>query len=215
MQPQGFPPPGIPPEVFWTALCIGAAIGLAIWAVIAFFFLYTLNRALKAVADTNRTITPGRVWAWSVLSLLPIVGWIWFIYMVNRLSDSIRREFEDRGWPTDGERFARLPGLLYGWGALLMWPVSIVQMYLQFSGDMATATLISLLSLPVSLGLLACFIVYWVLMFLYGSRLRERRPRYSAGSIEEDFDERLAEFDRPNRRAADEFQDDRHRRDEV
>lgn len=212
MQAQGFPPPGMPPEAFWTAICIGGAIGLTIWEVIAFFFLYTLNRALKEVAGPNRTISLGVVWAWIVVGIVPVVGAVWLNYVVNRLAGSIRKEFEDRGWPTEGERFGRLAGLIYGWGGLLMWPVNVVQIYLQFTGDVTTATVIGLLSMPVSLGLLASFIVYWVLMFLYGNRLKEPGRRSGSGGYEDDFDDRLAEFDRAHRRPpgrADRFDDDR------
>jgi hypothetical protein len=199
----------MPAEVFWTAVCIGASIGLAISLTIQCFFLLTLNRALKAVAEGNRQITPRAVWLTIVINLIPVMGPIWSIYVVRRMAASIRREFEERGWPTTGEGFGRIAGLLWAWGALLYVPINVVQLYLQFSGDMATATMISLVSLPVALGLFACFIVYWVQMYVYGSRLREGHRQHASGSVEDDFDDRLDEFDRPRRRPGDEFDDDR------
>jgi hypothetical protein len=182
--------PGMPQEVFWTAVCIGATIGILIGMTIQFFFLWTVNRALREVAPGNQQISTGAVWATLILNQIPVIGSIWAIYMVSRVTASLRKEFEARGKDTAAEPFGRVPGLLWAWGGLVYMPVNILQLYFQFNGDMQTASLLSVLSLPVGLGLLVCFILFWVFMYQYGTRLKEDRR----DGLEEDFD------DRPRRR---------------
>jgi hypothetical protein len=178
--------PGVPQEVFWTAVCIGATIGILISLTIQFFFLWTVNRTLKEVAESNREISTGAVWATLVLNLIPVVGSIWSIYVVSRVTASVRKEFEARGWETANEGFGRVPGLLWAWGGLLYQPVNVLQLYFQFNGDMGTASLLSVLGLPVGLGMLVCFILFWVYTYQYGTKLKEGRR----DGLEDDYDDR-------------------------
>jgi hypothetical protein len=141
------------------------------------------------------------------------------IYMVGKLTESVRREFTDRGWRTEGEGFARTPGLLWAWGGLAYMVVGVIQNILFFSGHLRVSTLLSLIVMPISIGLLVCFILFWVLMYQYGKRLREGERGYSPGSLEADFDDQYQrprregadESDRPARRRDDEYDDDRGR----
>src|SRR5215207_1457187 len=137
---------GMPQEVFWTAVCIGASIGILIGMTIQFFFLWTVNRTLKEVAEPNREISTGAVWATLILNQIPIVGSIWAIYMVSRVTASVRKEFAARGKDTAAEGFGRVPGLLWAWGGLVYMPVNVLQLYYQFNGDLKTASLLSVVS---------------------------------------------------------------------
>jgi hypothetical protein len=184
---------GLPPgfwEMFLCFLIVGTTIGL----VVQIFFLLNLYRTQSQVAPANREIQPGTVWWTILLNFIPIVGNIWVIYMVNKLTNSLRREFESRGWGTEGEGFGRTAGMLWAWGGLVYLVISIIQNVLMLSGQAAISSLLSLLVLPIALALLVCFIVFWVQMYQYGKRLREEGRDYASGSLESDYDD---EYRRP------------------
>jgi hypothetical protein len=199
MQQQGLPPG------FWAVFIVILLIGLTIGLIIHIFFLLTLYRTQSAVAERNRELQPGLIWLTLLLNFIPLVGNLWVIYMVTKLSDSLRREFEDRGWRTQTEGFGRTPGLLWAWGSLIYTAFAVVQNVLMFSGHQGVSTLMSLLMMPIAIGLLVCFILYWVQMYQYGKRLRE--SEYRSDGPEADFDD---QFNRPRRDEADDF--DRPRR---
>jgi uncharacterized protein (DUF2062 family) len=200
MNPQG------PPPEFWGILICALAVGLAVGLTIQIFFLLTLYRTQSQVAERNREVQPVTIWWTILLNFIPLVGNLWVIYLVPKLSNSLRREFEDRGWRTEGEGFGRTAGMIWAWGGLAYTALAVVQNVLQFSGNMQAATLLSVVTLPIALGLLVCFILFWVQMYQYGKRLRERERGYGEGTIEADFDD---EFRRPR---ADEEDFDRPRR---
>jgi hypothetical protein len=223
---------GNPPPEFWGFLICAVAVGLAIGLTIQIFFLLTLYRTQSQVAERNREVQPGTIWWTLLLNLIPLVGNLWVIYLVPKLSNSLRREFEDRGWRTEGEGFGQTAGKIWAWGGLAYTIVAVVQNVLQFSGNMQASMLISLVSLPLALGLLVCFILFWVQMYQYGKRLREGEGGYGEGTIEADFDDeyrrpraddeeyRRGDDDQPRRRRReddDDFDDrrDRPRREDV
>jgi hypothetical protein len=160
------------------------------------------------VAERNRKVAPGTIWLTLLLNFIPVVGNIWVITLVPRLSNSLRSEFEDRRWRTDQEGFGRQAGMLWAWGGLGYMFISVIQNVLQFSGEIAAATMLSLLVFPIAIGLLVCFIMFWVQMAQYGKRLREGDRGYRAGSMEDDYDDNR----RPSREDEEQF-DDRERRD--
>jgi hypothetical protein len=184
---------GLPPgfwEMFFCILIVGTTIGL----VIQIFFLLNLYRTQSQVAPANREIQPGTVWWTILLNFIPIVGNIWLIYMVNKLTNSLRREFEARGWGTEGEGFGRTAGMLWAWGGLVYLAISVIQNIMLFSGQQEASSILSVLVLPIALGLLVCFIVFWVQMYQCGKRLREEGRDYARGSLESDYDD---EYRRP------------------
>ncbi len=183
MNQQGLPP------AFWGVLICAVAVGLAVGLTIQVFFLFTLYRTQSLVAERNREVQPSTVWWTLLLNLIPLVGNLWVIYLVPKLSNSLRREFEDRGWRTEGEGFGRTAGMIWAWGGLAYTFIAVVQNVLQFSGNMRASMLISLVSLPLALGLLVSFILFWVQMYQYGKRLRVGDRGYARGSVEEDFDD--------------------------
>ena len=203
MNAQG-PPPG-----FWPMFICILVVGLIIGLTIQIFFLLTLYRTQSQVAERNREIQPGTIWWTILINFIPLVGNLWIIYMVTKLSNSLRREFEDRGWRTEDENFARTTGLIYAWGGLVYTCIAVVQNILQFSGNMEASTLLSVITLPIALGLLICWIIYWVQMYQYGKRLREAQRGYR-DHMEADYDD---EFRRPRREGDDlGLDDDRPRR---
>jgi len=158
---------------------------LAILLVLSILFLLTLYHTQKQVREPNRELSPALVW----LTLIPLFGSIWAAIMVPKLTNSLRREFEDRGWGTDGEGFGYVPGMFWAWGGIANLVLSVLQNVLRFADLGPIAFLLSLLGLPLGLAVLACWIIYWVQMYKYGKRLREGQPEYPEGSLEADYDE--------------------------
>ena len=185
---------GLPPE-FWGFLICAVAVGLAIGITIQVFFLLTLSRTQSQVAERNREVRPGTVWWTLLLNLIPLVGNLWVIYLVPKLTNSLRREF-DHGGQRRTRGFGRTAGMIWAWGGLAYTFIAVVQNVLQFSGNMQAAMLISIVSLPVAIGLFVCFVLFWVQMYQYGKHLREGEGGYRAGTVEADFDD---DFQRPRR----------------
>src|SRR5580698_1210855 len=73
-------------------LVVLLAVGWILF-ILKIFFVLTLSRALGRCRPRNRTISPGRVW----LMLLPFFDIVWQFIVANRVPESIRNEFLDRG----------------------------------------------------------------------------------------------------------------------
>jgi len=174
---------------------------LALLLILSILFLITLYQTQKQVKEPNRELSPGLVW----LTLIPIFGSIWAAIMVPKLANSIRREFEDRGWGTDVEGFGYIAGMIWAWGGIANLVLSILQNVLQFADLGPIAFLLSLLGLPLGLAVLVCWIIYWVQMYQYGKRLREGQRGYPDGSLEADYDE---EYRRPRENEGDDARRD-------
>jgi hypothetical protein len=188
------------------AALICGGICLAIILAIQIFFCLTLYRTQKLVAERNRELTPGLVW----LDMIPIFNAIWGVIMVPKLANSLRNEFQDRGWNTEGESFARTSGMIWAWAGVLNFVIGIVEITAELADLPLVSKVLNLTGLPLGLTILISWIIYWVQMYQYGKRLRERG--YRRDSIEADYDD---QFQRP-RRHADDFNDDddRDRRDD-
>ena len=156
-------------------------------AILVVYCIYLLNlhRTLAEVHERNREMQPGLVW----LMLIPLFSTFWAPYMVAKISNSLRKEFEDRGWPIDGEGFGRTVGMLLAWGGVVSFGLSMMQNVLQFANMMEVATIVSLLNLPIGLGLFVCWIIYWIQTHGYKVRLREGGRGYRPGGVEEDYDD--------------------------
>lgn len=213
-------------------VCIGAF--LLIYLVIYILFVLNLHRTLEEVAERNRAMSPGLVW----LIFIPLFNIIWAIIMVSKIAQSLRNEFEDRGWSTHNEGFARMTGMIWAWGAVVNIALSIMQNAAQFANQQPVAMLLGLLGCPLGLTIFVCWIIYWVQTHQYKVRLREGHRGYRSGSVEADYDddyrprrsrfdddERSRDrdedagggdfnFDRPARRDDNDDEDDRPRRRE-
>src|SRR6187549_1302415 len=100
-----------PPMEFLAGFLVCMFVILAIVILIQVLFLMTLFRTQKAVDERNRELTPGMVF----LTLIPLFGTIWVLIMVPKLANSLRREFESRGWHTENEGFGRTAGSIWAW----------------------------------------------------------------------------------------------------
>jgi hypothetical protein len=201
----------------FAGLLVCIAIAIAIGLLLQVLFCLTLYRTQQQVAERNREITPGLVW----LDMIPIFSVFWPLYMVPKLSASLRNEFRDRGWGTAGENFGRGVGLVYAWAGVINLAIGVVEVGVSAAGMDAVAQVLNLTSCPLGLTILICWIIYWVQMSQYGKRLRDGRE-YAHGSLEEDYDDeyrgprrRSAEdeddYDRPRRRSDDYVNDDDRR----
>jgi hypothetical protein len=151
---------------------------LAIAIAVQIMFLLSLSKCLKQISPRNRRMEPGQVW----LALIPIFGFIWTIIMVLKIADSLRDEFEDRGFRGDGD-FGKTIGLVFIIGSFICGPVGLV-----------------------------CWIMYWLKINGYRKQLEasgrgkedyddeeDDRPRRKSRRRDEE-EEDLDEDDRPRRR---------------
>ncbi len=67
--------------------------------VIAIFYLLNLQNLLKECSLDNQQIPPGNVW----LMLIPLFNIVFQFIMYQKISESIKREFESRGRPQSGD----------------------------------------------------------------------------------------------------------------
>src|SRR5438045_3532909 len=87
-------------------------IVFAVIILLHILFLLNLHWTLAQVREPNREMSPGMVW----LNLIPLFNIVWAIIMVSKIANSLRNEFEDRGWSTSNEGFGRTTGMLWAWG---------------------------------------------------------------------------------------------------
>jgi hypothetical protein len=148
----------------------------------------------------------------------PVVGLgasIWDLIMVLKLGGSLKNEFDDRGWHTDGEGFGRIVGVIW---CICQLTGHLVSIGLNLVGPQIADPTIAIAIVAVFGALwltgIVCWIIYWIQMAGYGRRLREGKRGYRRGSIEEDYDDEY----RPSRRRYEDDDDDedfgRRRRDE-
>ena len=108
--------------------------------VAAVFFTLTLQRTLNSCSQENRKMEGGMVW----LSWIPLFGLGWMIYVVIKISESLKLEFESRGIHSDDPQFAYGIGLGY-----------------------AICACAQILISPVGIATLILWIIYWVKMNNY------------------------------------------------
>lgn len=90
-------------------IVVGAvALALAVVFAISAALLAALARALRAVSPPNRRMDPGQVW----LNFVPIFNMVWATVTVERVAESLRNEFRERGLDTPEEDYGRRLGVL-------------------------------------------------------------------------------------------------------
>jgi protein-S-isoprenylcysteine O-methyltransferase Ste14 len=132
---------------FLVVLVLGMLFILAIGIAIAIFFYLTLSKCLSRIRPENRDMEPAMVW----LNLIPCFHLVWIFITINRIGSSLQREFRYRRWRTESENFGVGVGTAY---AVLLAVSSIP--YLN-----------TLSFVP----LIVCWIIYWVQIANYSSRL--------------------------------------------
>jgi len=163
---------------------------LAIALAIQIFFLLNVSRCLALVRPRNRDMEPGLVW----LNLIPCLNLIWSFMIVLKVASSLRKEYEYRRWPTEGENFGSNVGL--------GWAICVILANIPYIGI--------LFGIP---GLI-CFIMYWVQIANYRNQLQSEPPdRFDEDEYDDRF-ERDRHDDAPPKklpRYEDDEPDDRYR----
>ena len=132
------------------AVAILAIILLGILVLPWFFFLLNLQTTLNRVSDRNRAMPAGHVW----LNFIPVFNLGWFIYTVMKVRDSVRAEYQSRGWAAEGD-FGYNVGLAAG-------ILAIVSFFLG---------LVPVLGWGLAIAELVCWIVYWLKTADFKNRL--------------------------------------------
>ena len=128
-------------------LIIAICVILTVVGIVAgVFFLLTLQRALQLCAPQNRTMAPGKVW----LCFIPLFGLVWIFVVISRVASSLRLEFESRQAPP--EDYGRSIGLAYC--------------------ILAVISIIPIIGVLTGLASTVCWIIYWVKISTYSSRLQ-------------------------------------------
>jgi hypothetical protein len=123
---------------------VGVLIGVAVFVL----YLLNLQNTLKAVSPSNQKMPPGQVW----LMFIPLFNYVWNFIMVQRISESIKAEYDSRQLPCPEEKPAYSIGLA----------MAICQCC-------AVVPLINMLAGPATLIL---WIIYWVKTSEYKKKLR-------------------------------------------
>ena len=123
-------------------LAVMGGIGLvflAIFLIIAIFYLLSLQKALSLAGDNNRQMAPGLVW----LNLIPIFNLGWHFYTVAKVAEAIRNKYAEAGVEDTGN------------GG---WPLGLSLSIL----NVVAILPIPVINLLVSIAALVLFILYWV-----------------------------------------------------
>lgn len=141
-------------------LAVGALSGLFLVILIVgitlrVIFLINMMNLLKKVAASRRTLEPGLVW----LQIIPIFAYIWNFVMVTRIADSVGAEIQARGMYGDDK-----PGFGVGLGMSICAVVGAL-------GSFGNAMGLLSISLLAWVAYLLLWIIYWVQMSQYSSRM--------------------------------------------
>jgi len=96
------------------AQCVLGIIGL----VLLILMITTWKNALEACSERNREMSPGQAW----LNLIPCFNFIWIILTVIKVSNSLQKEYKDRGIRGDGD-YAKSAGITYFLTLLFCGPI--------------------------------------------------------------------------------------------
>jgi hypothetical protein len=119
---------GPPPEAaaafltVWAAvMCVGVVLGI-IALVFAILHVVSEYKTLGMIRKRNRTMEPGMVF----LVFVPVLSLFWIFFVVLKIGESLRNEFDDRGWRTEGESFGVGMGITMAILLLLCGPVGLI-----------------------------------------------------------------------------------------
>jgi hypothetical protein len=144
-----------PGWIWWNwawAAAIVVIVLLGVFVLPWFFFLMNLQSTLSRVSERNRAMPPSHVW----LNFIPVFFLGWFIYTVAKIRDSIRAEYQSRGWAPEGD-FGYNVGLASGILAIVSFVLGWVPV----------------VGWGVPVAALVCWIVYWLKINELKNRLGE------------------------------------------
>ena len=150
----------------------------------AIFFLLTEHLTLKRIRPENRKMSPGLIW----LQLIPLLGQIWQFYVVVKIAGSINKEviswYIEPLFGVDAvtvERGNRRPtqamGLTYCTLSVAFPVLSVVSVtgLIWTPADHAYETAETTVGF-LAFVCIACWIIYWVQLVIWGSKLKRGRP---------------------------------------
>jgi glycopeptide antibiotics resistance protein len=124
----------------------GVLVVVAIMLVPFIFYLLTLQKALNRCSPECRAMNPGMVW----LMFIPLFNLVWHFFVVINMAKSLAAEFQKRGIAEEPK-----PGQTIG----------LVMCILGCCG------IIPILGILCSLGGLVCWILYWVKIAGYSTKI--------------------------------------------
>lgn len=119
---------------------------VAVCIAIAVLYVLTLRKALSRCAPQNRAAEPDTAW----LLLIPIFNLFWQFIFYPRISQSLEREFHQRGLPIEAN-----PAKSLGLALAILHACSIIPV----------------LNILTGFAALVCSILYWIKISGYSSQL--------------------------------------------
>jgi len=126
-------------------------LAIAIGLIPQIFYLLTLQNTLKEVSPANQKMPPSNVW----LILIPLFGMVWAFIVINRMADSLKAEFAKRNVVVEEDR----PGYTIGLTYCILMCCSIIPIL----GSLAV------------MGGIVCWIIYWVKIAGYKTKLQQTK----------------------------------------
>ena len=127
-------------------IAIAALVFIGISLVPLIFYCLTLQKTLNRCSPECRAMNPGLVW----LMLIPFVNFVWHFFVVINVAKSLGSEFQKRGLAEDPK-----PGQTIGMVMCVLMCCSVIPV----------------LGILCSLGFLVCWILYWVKIAGYSSKI--------------------------------------------
>jgi hypothetical protein len=124
----------------------GMLIVIAIMLVPLIFYCLTLQKALNRCSPENRAMNPGMVW----LMFIPLFNIVWHFFIVVNMAKSLGAEFQKRGIaeePKPGQKIGMILCIL------------------------ACCGVVPILGILASLAAFVCWILYWVKIAGFSSRI--------------------------------------------
>ena len=132
--------------VSFVGILVILLIVFAVSLIPAIFYILTLQKSLNRCSPENRAMAPGMVW----LLLIPLFNLVWHFFVVINIAKSLGAEFQKRGIAEELE-----PGKKIG---LIMC-------------ILACCGIVPLLGILCSLGAFVCWIIYWIKIAGFSSKL--------------------------------------------
>ena len=125
---------------------------LVIVIILKIFYLLTLKKILDRCSPENQAMAPGMVF----LELIPVVNLVWQFFNVLNVTKSLGAELRSRGIHDEDEA----PGKTLGLVMCIL----------------ACCTLVPFVGSFVGIGVLVCWIMFWIKMSQYVTKLDQYIP---------------------------------------
>jgi hypothetical protein len=135
---------------------------LALFLVPCILFLLTQQKTLNLIQPVNRSISPGEIF----LQLIPLFGMVWQFFVVARIAKSIDRELAEQTFS-----FERTDSVEYATNSRPTYAIGITYCILFCASLIPFNPTVKLLF---SLATITCWIIYWVQLAIYKSKLKQK-----------------------------------------